>query len=1278
MVEAALNPDSTSLIKRILENGSLTKAAEFILAEMTRTTSSQSAGFFLISPEKIELISFHGEKPQGRLAGKARRSPVYRQSSDEFSAAFPLILGEEILGVVELSWGKKPSQKKLDNTERFLTQTSAAIGVVRELEKIKDKIAENILPECVRSVILPFYIIDPTTHTIELANTAAALDLSDNKPCYSLIHRRSEPCTDSCPIENIKKTGKPFKGEHTHYDRNGNEKTVEIYAFPILDGNGNFAYIVTFCIDIPSTNAKKTLRKSEEQYHPYVQLSESEEKYRSIVELAPDGIVTLDLKGVISSCNTALLKIAGSSEEEIVGKHFKDLATMGKGDIPLFTRIFDTSLQGRIPKPFEVSWINTDGTPRQCEIHMSVLRKEGKVTGVQAIVRDITERKKAEEQLRESEERFRSTFEQAAVGIAHVSPDGQFLRVNQRFCDIVGHTQEEMLSRTFQEITYPEDLDVGLERTKRALKGEIDSYSKEKRYYRKDGSLVWVNLTVALVRTPSGEPKYFISVVEDITKRKQVEEALYREHGLLTRIMETSPVGVAVVNREGQITFANTYAEKVLGLSKDVITQRRYNSPQWRITDYDGNALPDEELPFRKVMDTGLPVYDVRHAIVQLDGKRMFLSINGAPLLDESGQVDGMVATLQDVTEQVRAENALQESEEQYRTTLDFMGDAIHVVDESLRIILFNKTFEEWNRNLGLNAAVIGKTVFEAFLFLPEKVRSEYLQVFSTGRTLITEETTRIGDAEFITETRKIPIFEEGKVFRVVTVIHDITHRKKAEEKLKESEEWHRLLLSSITDGCWVLDTEWRYTLINEAGAHLVSMEPDQILGRKLTDLYPEIEKTEFFAALNKSMNERVTENVISSFVLPDGKEGIYEVRVYPVPHGILCFGRDITEQRRAEEKLRESEEKFRNLAEQSPNMIFINQKGRVVYVNEKCEEIMGYRKEEFYSPDFDFLTITAPEWRDIIKKNFKKHLKGLDVPPIEYALITKKGRRIDALLTTRLVRYGGEMAILGIVTDITEHKKMEEKIRNYARDLEKKVQERTEELTRANQLKSEFLASMSHEFRTPLNSILSFADLLLLELDGPVNAEQRQDLEMIKESGEDLLVLVNNLLDLSRIEAGKVELNLEPVDAGEIISTVASQLTIRAQEKGLSLTTHVSQELPHVTADENRLRQVVRNLLENALKFTEEGEVSIGAYIEDREMIFWVKDTGTGISEEDQSVIFDKFRQAQRGTREFGGAGLGLSVAKELVELHGGRIWVESEVGKGSKFSFSVPVAGT
>ena len=381
-------------------------------------------------------------------------------------------------------------------------------------------------------------------------------------------------------------------------------------------------------------------------------------------------------------------------------------------------------------------------------------------------------------------------------------------------------------------------------------------------------------------------------------------------------------------------------------------------------------------------------------------------------------------------------------------------------------------------------------------------------------------------------------------------------------------------------------------------------------------------------------------------------------------------------ERKRGEEALRESEEKFRTLFEESRDAIYIStREGAMVDANQSALDLFGYSKEEILGLDVPEL-YANPVGRTIFQQEIE--LKG-SLKDYEVKMCKKDGTVMDCLLTSIIWR-SSDGTILGyqsVIHDITERKKMEKKIKEYTRDLEKKVHERTRELIRANQLKSEFLASMSHEFRTPLNSILSFTELLLLEIDGAVTAEQKLDLEMIKESGEDLLALVNDLLDLSKIEAGRVELRTEPVDVLGVIDAVASQLGIKAAEKGLTITTCSSEELPSVMADESRLRQVLRNLVENALKFTDEGRILITAYSGEGEVIFSVEDTGIGVSEEDQKVIFDKFGQATKGTpKEMGGAGLGLSVAKELVELHKGRIWVESELGKGSTFSFSIPTA--
>jgi len=255
---------------------------------------------------------------------------------------------------------------------------------------------------------------------------------------------------------------------------------------------------------------------------------------------------------------------------------------------------------------------------------------------------------------------------------------------------------------------------------------------------------------------------------------------------------------------------------------------------------------------------------------------------------------------------------------------------------------------------------------------------------------------------------------------------------------------------------------------------------------------------------------------------------------------------------------------------------------------------------------------------------------------------------------------------------------------------LEEKVQERTEELQRqqeqlqevnvqleiATRHKSEFLANMSHELRTPLNAILGYTELILDDIYGDVPAPIRDVLVRVQQSGQHLLGLINAVLDLSRIEAGRLTLALADYTMQDVVQSVVAAVEPLAAEKHLALTTSVPPDLPPGTGDAQRLRQVLLNLVGNALKFTEMGEVHIQIRVADGRFTVTVADTGVGIAEAEQQTIFEEFQQAESTTtRPQGGTGLGLAIAKKIVELHGGRIGVESHLGKGSTFWFTVPI---
>lgn len=271
-----------------------------------------------------------------------------------------------------------------------------------------------------------------------------------------------------------------------------------------------------------------------------------------------------------------------------------------------------------------------------------------------------------------------------------------------------------------------------------------------------------------------------------------------------------------------------------------------------------------------------------------------------------------------------------------------------------------------------------------------------------------------------------------------------------------------------------------------------------------------------------------------------------------------------------------------------------------------------------------------------------------------------------------------------------TELDHYKERIENYNRNLEIHVAERTRELEKMNrelqeanrrileadQLKSEFLANMSHELRTPLNSIIGFSRVLLKGIDGPLTYLQRTDITSIHESGKHLLEIINDLLDLSKIEAKKMALNKEDVNIYEVLDNILSTYSILAKEKNLDLIVDLDEALPTVFGDHTRIRQIILNVLSNAIKFTEQGSVTLKVKNRGTELFFSVKDTGIGIKEEDAPKVFEKFRQVNgSAARKAGGTGLGMPIAKEFVEMHGGQIWFESVLGKGTTFYFTLPV---
>lgn len=403
--------------------------------------------------------------------------------------------------------------------------------------------------------------------------------------------------------------------------------------------------------------------------------------------------------------------------------------------------------------------------------------------------------------------------------------------------------------------------------------------------------------------------------------------------------------------------------------------------------------------------------------------------------------------------------------------------------------------------------------------------------------------------------------------------------------------------------------------------------------------------------------------------------------------------------------RLVEAKEYLQNVIEDSPDMIITTDtEGNIVEFNKGAEEMLGYKRGEVIGTPAERLYQDGVERRRVLEIVEEKG----KVTNYETRLKARDGNALDVSLTLSQLRdgLGNIIGTVGISRDISEIKRKREELLSLNKklqetslaleaarsDLERKVEERTSELREANErliesnirikeadrLKSEFMANMSHELRTPLNAVIGFSELLLDGIDGEVNEVQSTDLTHIHDSGVHLLGIINDILDLSKIEAGKMDLLKEEVDMSGIVGGVVSVAKTLVKGKDVNIVSKIDERLPMMMADGKRVKQIILNLISNAAKFTEEGEIAIKAEPSGNgHILISVRDTGIGIKEEDMPKVFEKFRQIDMSsTRNKGGTGLGMAITKRLVEMHGGSIWLTSKVGDGTTFFVKLPVA--
>ena len=700
----------------------------------------------------------------------------------------------------------------------------------------------------------------------------------------------------------------------------------------------------------------------------------------------------------------------------------------------------------------------------------------------------------------------------------------------------------------------------------------------------------------------------------EVGERKRAEEVIRDSQALYSSLVENLPVHVLRKDLKGRFTFANNSFCDLLGKPLEEILGKT------DVDFYPAELASKFRRDDRRVIETGELFEDVEGS--ETSGETRYVQVMKSAVHDAGGKTIGVQVIFWDVTKRKQAEEALAYERFLLTTLMDNSPDHIYFKDTQSHFIRISRGLAD-HYGLGNPSEAIGKTDLE--FYDPRRAR-QYLtdeqEVMKTGRAVIDkeeEQTSPDGQVTWVS-TSKLPLYDkQGNVIGTFGISRDITMRKRAEEGL---------------------------------------LKARQELERRVQERTAELERA------NRALQA------------------------------------EIAERTRAEQTLRLSQARLRQIIDLVPHMIFAkDREGRFLLANRTTADAYGLTVEQLTGKKHAEVHPDQQELRQMLQDDLAVIESGRPKTILQESFVDADGKL--RLLQTIKIPYTAtgtsQSGILGVAIDVTGLKRAEEELRKAHDELEIRVQERTAELARANtdlertahalrvakdaaetanRAKSDFLAHMSHEIRTPMNAIIGMTELVL---DTRLHPEQREYLAAVQESGEVLLSLINDVLDFSKIEAGKLDLNPAPFDLHETVGDTMKWLAIRAHGKGLELVSHIRPEVPiAVVGDSIRLRQIVVNLVGNAIKFTERGEVilevsSPSESEQDLELHFSVSDTGIGIPEEKRAAIFAAFEQADMTTtRKFGGTGLGLTISSRLVELMGGRIWVESELGRGSTFNFT------
>jgi len=965
--------------------------------------------------------------------------------------------------------------------------------------------------------------------------------------------------------------------------------------------------------------------------------------------------------------NEALAQLVGASRETLQAQNFNTISSWKESGLLDECLI---ALEHHCRRAREIQIVTSFGKMLwvECRILPTSINSQPHLL-LQLI--DLTERKHFESQLRDSEARYARVIRGTSDGFWDWDIQTGSDYHSPRYKEMLGYADDEYENTegAFDAIVHPDDLP-RVHAAQQAHLQRREPYDTQLRLRCKSGEYRWFRSRGQAEWDATGQPLRMAGSLTDITERKQAEEALKASEAKFSLAFMSSPLAMIITRiTDGRILEVNPAFESMVGYSRvEAVGKTTPDLSLWE------NSAARQHF-YADLLEHG-GVDQCEYRFQRKNGTILIGLLSARVFILNHEQL--VLGSISDITARKEMEEALRESEFRWKFAIEGGGDGVWDWNAETDEVKYSR---RWKTMLGYEEDEI-KDLNQEWVDRIHPDDKDYvagtMQAYLDQEidAYVVEYRLRCKDGNYkwiLGRGTAVNRSEDGRVLRMIGTHTDITERKKAEESLHLTQ----YSIDHITDSIVWIDKNAKYHFVNDAACRMFGYSREELLTMGVFDIDPIFPKDQW-AQHWQDIIERGSFTIETVQKAKDGREFPVEVTVNFVEYNGQQYNcaviHDITQRKQSEEQLKESEERFRNIFIHAPVGIFHSiPSGRFLIANPALAGMLGYASpEELMAAiaDMSVQLYVDPAVRPQIVEKMLRTEGWIHRDAVLWR--RRDGRIITVDMTGRKVLDSkGKVAYLeGIVEDITERKQTEEAL---------VVAKQTAEA--ASRAKGEFLANMSHEIRTPMNAILGMA---YLALQTPLDARQRDYVAKIHASAESLLGIINDILDFSKIEAGKLELEFIPFALSAVFDHLATVIGGKASDKGLTIRFALSEEVPAMLlGDSLRLQQIMDNLANNAVKFTEQGQVVIAvepAGAMENGVIpltFSVSDTGIGMDPAQMQRILEPFTQADSSvTRRYGGTGLGLSIVTRLLELMGSRLEIVSEPGQGSRFAFTLRLA--